>query len=69
MSGIAFAFNFSCFVALYYFASINVIAAKISGAFVGFWVNYIYSSAVLHFLADSFAQTRIRRRPVPASPF
>jgi len=42
MSGIAFAFNFSCFVALYYFASINVIAAKISGAFVGFWVNYIY---------------------------
>jgi putative flippase GtrA len=41
MSGIAFVFNFSCFVALYYYASINVLAAKISGTFVGFGFNYV----------------------------
>ncbi len=41
MSGIAFALNFLCFVALYYFAGINVLMAKISGTFFGFGFNYI----------------------------
>jgi putative flippase GtrA len=40
-SGIAFGFNFFCFFALYYFAGINILTAKVSGTFVGFGFNYI----------------------------
>lgn len=41
MSAIAFAANFLCFVALYRYAGVNVLAAKVSGTFVGFGFNYL----------------------------
>ena len=41
MSAIAFASNFLCFVALYRYAGVNVLAAKVSGTFVGFGFNYL----------------------------
>ena len=54
MSAIAFAWNFLCFVALYRYAGVNVLAAKVSGTFVGFGFNYfvrqffIFSRIPLH---------------------
>ncbi len=41
MSAIAFVANFLCFIALYRYAGINVLAAKVSGTFVGFGFNYL----------------------------
>jgi hypothetical protein len=40
MNAIAFAANFLCFVAVYH-AGFDVLAAKVSGTFVGFGFNYI----------------------------
>jgi putative flippase GtrA len=54
MSAVAFAWNFLCFVALYRYAGVNVLAAKVSGTFVGFGFNYfvrqffIFSPIPLH---------------------
>jgi putative flippase GtrA len=40
MSAIAFAWNFLCFFVLYRYAGVNLLAAKVSGTFVGFGFNY-----------------------------
>jgi len=40
MSAIAFAWNFLCFFLLYRYAGVNLLAAKVSGTFVGFGFNY-----------------------------
>jgi putative flippase GtrA len=41
MSALAFVANFLCFIALYHYANVSVLAAKISGTFVGFGFNYL----------------------------
>lgn|SRR5262249_5751499 len=66
MSALAFAFNFLCFVALYRYAGVHVLAAKVSGTFVGFGFNYlvrqfcIFSAIPLH----PPASVVLRRRPL-----
>jgi putative flippase GtrA len=66
MSAIAFASNFLCFVALYRYAGVNVLAAKVSGTFVGFGFNYllrqffIFSPVPLH--KPVSVVLRLRRR-------
>jgi putative flippase GtrA len=41
MSALAFVANFLCFIALYRYANVSVLAAKVSGTFVGFGFNYL----------------------------
>lgn len=54
MSAVAFTSNFLCFVALYRYAGVSLLGAKVSGTFVGFGFNYlvrqffIFSSTPLH---------------------
>jgi putative flippase GtrA len=66
MSAIAFVGNFLCFVALYHYAGVNVLAAKVTGTFVGFGFNYfarqffIFSPLPLHKPVSVVLQLRPR---------
>jgi hypothetical protein len=66
VSAITFAWNFLCFAALYRYAGVNVLAAKVSGTFVGFGFNYfvrqffIFSPIPLHKPVSVVLQLRLR---------
>jgi hypothetical protein len=58
MGAIAFTSNFLCFVALYRYAGVNVLTAKVSGTSVGFGFNYFVRQFFI-FSPIPFAQTRV----------
>jgi putative flippase GtrA len=74
MSAIAFASNFLCFVALYRFAGVDLLAAKVSGTFIGFGFNYfvrqffIFSPIPLHKPVSVVLQLRPRSEQVETTP-